>query len=125
VEAPLSESFDNEGNPKHRGAFEATSPWYHRAGALTALAGCYFLTKLAKALRDSDRSIHLVEGYVVGPDSGNHRLVARNLLLAWRGGGEMLEPDAQLLSLPTLPGCTVDVGAPWVLKLSQDDANLD
>jgi hypothetical protein len=121
VEAPLSENFDREGNPKHRGTFEVSTPWYHRAGALTALAGCYFLKKLAEALDGSERTIHLVEGFVTGRASGNHRLVARNLLSTWRVGGRLIEPASQLLSLPALPGCTADVGAPWVLKLNEDE----
>lgn len=118
VEAPLSENFDGDGNPKHRGAFEVSTPWYHRAGALTALAGCYFLKKLAEALDDVERTIHLVEGFVTGRDSGNHRVVAKNLLSTWRSGGTLIKPVSQLLSFPTLPGCNAEVGAPWVLKLN-------
>lgn len=123
IEAPLSERFDAEGNPRHRGAFEESSPWYHRAGALTALAACYFLKKLADALHDLERTIHLIEGFVTGRESGNHRLVARNLLRTWRCGGGLIEPTSQLLSLPALPGCTAEMTAPWVLTLNDATPN--
>lgn len=112
VEAPLSESFDCEGNPKSRGEFEDAMPWYRGAGALTALAGCYFLTKLLEEIGDLEGTIHLVEGFVTGHASGNHRCVAMDLVRKWQEGERLIEPQSLLLSFLALPP---DCAVPWVL----------
>lgn len=88
LEAPLSACFDHVGNPCARGDFERTNParwWSLGAGAVTSLAALHFLRVLIEEIRNDDRIIiHLVEGFVVGSNSTDHKTVAIKLLEAFR-----------------------------------------
>lgn len=88
LEAPLSACFDHVGNPCARGDFERTKParwWSLGAGAVTSLAAMHFLRTLNEELRNDDRiNIHLIEGFVVGSNSTDHKTVAAKLLEAFR-----------------------------------------
>jgi hypothetical protein len=88
LEAPLSACFDQVGNPCARGDFERTKParwWSLGAGAVTSLAAMHFLRTLNEELRNDDRiNIHLIEGFVVGSNSTDHKTVAAKLLEAFR-----------------------------------------
>lgn len=82
LEAPLSGAFDTLGNPQARGQFEARPKarwWSLGAGASMALAAQHFLYRLHILSRDGTQ-IHLVEGYVVGAESNDHKDVAKRLL---------------------------------------------
>lgn len=86
VEAPLSACFDGRGNPCARGSFEASPKprwWSLRAGATMALAAQHFLRFLEQ--RMDGGTLHLIEGFVVGPDSGADETVASHLLAAFVG----------------------------------------
>ena len=84
IEAPLSAAFDSKGNPQSRGSFESTPKprwWSLGPGASMSLAAMYFLKRLAAHIPTSHQC-HLVEGYVVGADSGNDADVAVALIQA-------------------------------------------
>lgn len=86
VEAPLSACFNARGNPCARGPFEGMPKprwWSLRAGATMALAAQHFLRFVQQ--RMGDGTLHLVEGFVVGPDSGADEKVAAHLLAAFVG----------------------------------------
>lgn len=82
VEAPLSAAFDTKGNPQPRGRFESHPKprwWSLGPGASMSLAAMHFLRRLV-GLVPSASKIHLIEGYVVGADSGNDADVAEALI---------------------------------------------
>lgn len=86
IEAPLSACFNVRGNPCARGLFEeAPKPrwWSLRAGATMALAAQYFLRFVQQRLGEG--TLHLVEGFVVGQDSGADEMVASHLLAGLSG----------------------------------------
>jgi hypothetical protein len=86
IEAPLSACFNDRGNPCARGLFEeAPKPrwWSLRAGATMALAAQYFLRFVQQQMKGG--TLHLVEGFVVGSDSGADEMVASQLLAAFTG----------------------------------------
>lgn len=102
VEAPLSACFNARGNPCARGPFEqATRPrwWSLGAGATMALAAQYFLRFVQEHL--GDRTLHLIEGFVVGQDSGAHEAVASQLLAGFSGqhAAAWYQPHAGALSI--------------------------
>jgi hypothetical protein len=87
LEAPLSAAFDAKRNPSARGDFEREGKprwWNLRAGAQMALAALYFCRRLAELL-PKNSVIHIIEGFVVGADSGEHADVAARLAGAFRG----------------------------------------
>lgn len=84
IEAPLSAAFDQKGNPQPRGAFESTPKprwWSLGPGAAMSLAAMHFLKRLADKI-PADRKCFLVEGYVVGANSGRDADVAEALIQA-------------------------------------------
>lgn len=86
IEAPLSAYFNDRGNPCARGPFEASPKprwWSLGAGATMALAAQYFLRFVQQQMGSG--TLHLVEGFVVGPDSGPDETVASHLLAAFVG----------------------------------------
>jgi hypothetical protein len=86
IEAPLSACFNARGNPCARGSFEASPKprwWSLGAGATMALAAQHFLRFVQQRMVGG--TLHLVEGYVVGPDSGADESVAAHLLAAFVG----------------------------------------
>ena len=102
IEAPLSACFNDRGNPCARGPFEkAPKPrwWSLRAGATMALAAQYFLRFVLQRLGDG--TLHLVEGFVVGQDSGADETVASHLLAGFSGhhAAAWYQPHAGALSI--------------------------
>lgn len=86
IEAPLSACFNARGNPCARGAFEgAPKPrwWSLCAGATMALVAQYHLRFVQQ--HSGDGTLHLIEGFVVGRDSGADETVASNLLASFSG----------------------------------------
>lgn len=86
IEAPLSACFNERGNPCARGQFEAVPTprwWSLRAGAAMALAAQHFLRFVQQRMRGG--KLHLVEGFVVGSNSGADEMVASQLLAAFVG----------------------------------------
>jgi len=82
LEAPLSAVFDHLGNPLPRGDFERRPQsrwWSVGPGAATALSALFFLRGLHCELKTANITIHLVEGFVSGDDSGDHDEVAAAL----------------------------------------------
>lgn len=82
IEAPLSAAFDRKGNPQPRGAFESKPKprwWSLGPGAAMSLAAMHFLKRLAIEIPTSSRC-YLVEGYVVGINSGRDADVAEALI---------------------------------------------
>lgn len=82
LEAPLSAAFDTLGNPRPRGNFEREPQsrwWSVGPGASTALSALFFLRQLHRELKTANVTIHLVEGFVTGNDSGDHANVAAAL----------------------------------------------
>lgn len=82
IEAPLSAAFDSQENPQPRGAFESTPKprwWSLGPGAAMSLAAMHFLKRLADQI-PADRKCYLVEGYVVGANSGHDADVAEALI---------------------------------------------
>ena len=82
IEAPLSAAFDSKGNPQSRGTFESSPKprwWSLGPGAAMSLAAMHFLKRLASPFSAS-RKCYLVEGYVVGADSGHDAGVAEALI---------------------------------------------
>jgi hypothetical protein len=82
IEAPLSAAFDGKGNPQPRGAFESSPKprwWSLGPGAAMSLAAMHFLKRLASQIPAS-RKCFLVEGYVVGANSGHDADVAEALI---------------------------------------------
>ena len=87
LEAPLSGAFDAKRNPRARSGFEdGEKPrwWSFGAGAQMALAALYFCRRLDELL-PKNLGVHLVEGFVVGDESGKHADVADRLARAFRG----------------------------------------
>ena len=87
IEAPLSAAFDNSRNPRARGEFEdGDKPrwWSFGAGVQMALAALFFCRRLNELL-PKNLAVHLVEGFVVGDESGEHADVAKRLARAFRG----------------------------------------
>jgi len=90
LEAPLSAAFDASGNPCARGDFErdGTPHWWNlRAGAQMALAALYFCRRLDELLPKKS-VVHIIEGFVVGADSGEHADVAALLASAFQGNAK-------------------------------------
>jgi len=88
LEAPLSSAFNGRGNPRPRGQFEREPHcrwWSVGSGAATALSALFFLRQLHCKLESSSVTIHLVEGFVSGDDSGDHDKVADVLCQGFRG----------------------------------------
>lgn len=82
IEAPLSAAFDRKGNPQPRGSFESTPKprwWSLGPGAAMSLAAMHFLKRLASQIA-ANRKCYLVEGYVVGANSGHDADVAEALI---------------------------------------------
>lgn len=82
IEAPLSAAFDHKGNPQPRGAFESKPKprwWSLGPGAAMSLAAMHFLKRLADQM-PANGKCYLVEGYVVGPNSGHDADVAEALI---------------------------------------------
>ena len=87
LEAPLSAAFNTKGNPRPRGDFEdGDRPrwWSFGAGAQMALSALYFCRRLDEFL-PKNLLIHLIEGFVVGDESGAHAEVAHRLAQAFQG----------------------------------------
>ena len=87
LEAPLSAAFNAKRNPRSRGDFEEVDKprwWSFGAGAQMALSALYFCRRLDE-LVPQNFSIHLIEGFVVGDESGAHAEVAHRLARAFRG----------------------------------------
>ena len=88
LEAPLSAAFDDLGNPRPRGDFERKPQsrwWSAGSGAATALSALFFLRQLYFELKTASVTIHLVEGFVSGVDSGDH-VATVSLSVALRDG---------------------------------------
>jgi len=88
LEAPLSAAFDALGNPRPRGNFEREPKsrwWSVGPGASTALSALFFLRQLHCELKTANVTIHLVEGFVSGDDSGDHAKVAAALRDGFQG----------------------------------------
>lgn len=88
LEAPLSAVFDALGNPRPRGGFEREPQsrwWSVGPGAATALSALFFLRQLHCELKTANVTIHLVEGFVSGDDSGDHAKVAAALRDGFQG----------------------------------------
>lgn len=82
VEAPLSSAFSEEGNPQPRGEFERSPKprwWSLGPGAAMSLAAMYFLKGIVQKVSE-DCCCHLIEGFVVGADSGHDADVAEALI---------------------------------------------
>jgi hypothetical protein len=82
IEAPLSAAFDRKGNPQPRGAFESNPRprwWSLGPGAAMSLAAMHFLKRLVDRIAGNSKC-HLVEGYVVGANSGHDADVAIALI---------------------------------------------
>jgi len=82
IEAPLSASFNSDGNPQSRGDFESKPKvrwWSISPGSTMALAAQYFLKDLSQRI-PKDARCHLIEGFVTGADSGDDADVAAALL---------------------------------------------
>lgn len=82
IEAPLSAAFNQKGNPQSRGAFESSPKprwWSLGPGAAMSQAAMHFLKRLASQI-PANRKCHLVEGYVVGANSGHDADVAEALI---------------------------------------------
>lgn len=90
LEAPLSAYFDANGNPASRDHAEDDIPWYRSAGAVTALSASFMLRELCGRLHQKKITCHLIEGFVTGAASGNHRVVASRLV-QYAGAGEPIE----------------------------------
>jgi hypothetical protein len=87
LEAPLSGAFDAKRNPRARSGFEDREKprwWSFGAGAQMALAALYFCRQLDEGL-PGNVAVHLIEGFVVGDESGAHADVADRLARAFRG----------------------------------------
>ena len=101
LEAPLSVKFDKDGNPSPRGDFERNPKprwWSFGAGAVMTLAAQFFLRDLRERRRREGvtATIHLIEGFVVGSNSGDHKQVAEDLINAYRDEitSDWIKPDA-------------------------------
>lgn len=82
IEAPLSAAFDLKGNPQSRGAFESTPKprwWSLGPGAAMSLAAMHFLKRLVHQI-PAESKCYLVQGYVVGTNSGRDADVAEALI---------------------------------------------
>lgn len=87
LEAPLSSAFDRLGNPQPRGEFERHPKprwWSLGPGASMSLAAMYFLKRFVEAV-PAQTKCHLIEGFVVGADSGHDADVAEALINAFSG----------------------------------------
>jgi hypothetical protein len=87
LEAPLSSAFDRLGNPQPRGDFERHPKprwWSLGPGASMSLAAMYFLKRFVEAV-PAHTKCHLIEGFVVGADSGHDADVAEALINAFSG----------------------------------------
>jgi hypothetical protein len=101
IEAPLSAAFDHKGNPQSRGAFESSPKprwWSLGPGAVMSLAAMHFLKRLASQM-PATRKCYLVEGYVVGVNSGHDADVAEALIQSARAERQCSwqEPKGQQL----------------------------
>ena len=82
LEAPLSSAFDQQGNPQPRGDFERVPKprwWSLGPGASMSLAAMHFLKRFIDEVPENTRC-HLIEGFVVGADSGHDADVAKALI---------------------------------------------
>ena len=87
LEAPLSSAFDRLGNPQPRGDFERHPKprwWSLGPGASMSLAAMYFLKRFVEAV-PAHTKCHLIEGFVVGADSGHDADVAEALIDSFAG----------------------------------------
>ena len=87
LEAPLSSAFDPLGNPQPRGDFERLpkSRWWSLGpGASMSLAAMHFLKRFVDEVPENTRC-HLIEGFVVGDDSGHDADVAKALIKSFAG----------------------------------------
>ena len=87
LEAPLSSAFDRLGNPQPRGDFERVPKprwWSLGPGASMSLAAMYFLKRFVDEMPEITRC-HLIEGFVVGADSGHDADVAKALIGSFAG----------------------------------------
>ncbi len=87
LEAPLSSAFDRLGNPQPRGDFERYPKprwWSLGPGASMSLAAMHFLKRFVEAVPELTKC-HLIEGFVVGADSGHDADVAEALINAFTG----------------------------------------
>ncbi len=105
LEAPLSGAFDAKRNPRARSGFEdGDKPrwWSFGAGAQMALAALYFCRRLDELL-PRNLAVHLIEGFVVGDESGKHEEVAERLARAFRGEcraqWHTVSPDGEAVSI--------------------------
>lgn len=87
LEAPLSSAFDHLSNPQARGDFERSPKprwWSLGPGASMSLAAMHFLKRFVDQVAGATRC-HLIEGFVVGADSGHHADVAKALINSFAG----------------------------------------
>lgn len=119
LEAPLSGSFDKNGNPCARGRFEthhslsgesSARRWQSGPGASMSLAALYFLRKLSELTAEVDVTMHLVEGFCsrYGDTKPSDTAVANELLRLWRAGAPLVETDGAT-KLSAL--CILDAGS--------------
>jgi len=90
-------------------------PWYYSAGAVTALAAQCFLHRLAVECGNAECRIHLIEGFVTGEDSRNHRVVAKGLLARFVANSK----SPQKWAGTSMPGAVLgpESSAPLVLTI--------
>jgi len=94
IEAPLSVSFTDNGNPCGRGEFEkrrdkkgkitSTRYWYCGSGANVTLGVINLCRNLSIRIKKEKVTLHLLEGFVSFGEEKDHKTVARNLAEAFR-----------------------------------------
>jgi len=103
LEAPLSASFAESGNPTPRGQFETHDSrtnsssrrvWYENAGAGMSLSAVHFLREVALTSCDFEIWIHVLEGFCsrYGSPAPDNHVVAKRLLQGWQRGTPLIEP---------------------------------
>jgi hypothetical protein len=133
LEAPLSGAFNPLGNPMARGIFEthhqeghrSDRRWHIGAGGSMALAALFFLRRLLESTIDTNRTVHLVEGFTsrYGDPVPDDAEVARMLFAAWRPnpparlGPAIIPPAPNWISSLRFLGEQADTASPLVLRL--------
>ncbi|MBL8028857.1 MAG: hypothetical protein JNL74_20700 [Fibrobacteres bacterium] len=121
LEAPLSSTFNEKGNPVERGHFEKVPKdklWYCQAGASMSLAALHILRQLDANNSIQSKQVHLIEGFVVGDASGDHAEVAKKLLRSCLDVKEeewLIPTGAKSISVLNLLGHTSE-GCPVILR---------
>lgn len=104
LEAPLSASFSEDGNPVPRGPFEthhsedghaSRRVWFENAGAGMSLAAVHFLREITRDAHDHPIHIHVVEGFCSRYEEPrpSDTQVANRLLEDWNANAILIQPQ--------------------------------